>query len=72
MPAFCADIPPLRELGMDDVHYFSVDEDPTRVAALIASFFQSSAAAKLAMRARASFRWEAIYREQIVPLLQKG
>lgn len=72
MPAFCADIPPLRELGMNDVHYFSVDEDPTRVAALIASFFQSSAAAKLAMRARASFRWEAIYREQIVPLLQKG
>lgn len=71
-PAFCADIPPLRELGLNDAHYFSADEDPSRVAAMIASFFEGSPTAKLALRVRATFRWEAIYLQQIAPLLQKG
>ena len=69
LPAFCADIPPLRKLGMQDAAFFSPDEDPTHVAALIADYFKTSLPARLAMRARASFRWEAIYRQQISPLL---
>lgn len=68
LPAFCADIPPLRKLGKDDASFFSPDEDPQTIASLIAGYFQTSMPAKLAMRARASFRWEAIYRQQIVPL----
>ena len=32
LPAFCADIPPLRELGLDDATFFSPDEDPAKVA----------------------------------------
>jgi glycosyltransferase involved in cell wall biosynthesis len=69
LPVFCADISPLRELGLDDVTYFSPDADPAQVAAPIAEYFQSSAAARLALRARASFRWEAIYQQHIAPLL---
>jgi glycosyltransferase involved in cell wall biosynthesis len=69
LPVFCADIPPLRELGLDDVTYFSPDADPAQVAAPIARYFQSAATARLALRARASFRWEAIYRQHIAPLL---
>jgi glycosyltransferase involved in cell wall biosynthesis len=72
LPAFCADIPPLRKLGLDDAAFFSPDEDPARVAGMIAGYFQTSMPARLAMRARASFRWEAIYRRHIAPLLQKG
>jgi len=59
----------LRELGREDVTYFSPDEDPVSVAALIARYFQNSHTARLAIRARASFRWEVIYRQHIVPLL---
>jgi len=69
LPIFCADIPPLRELGLDDVTYFSPDADPVKVAASIARCFQSSSTSRLALRARASFRWEAIYRQHIAPLL---
>ena len=72
LPAFCADIPPLRELGLGDVAFFSPDEDPAKIANMIAEYFQTSAAARLAMRARSSFRWEAIYQEHIAPLLSKG
>jgi len=69
VPIFCSDIYPLRELGVDDVTYFSPDEDPAKVAALLAAYFGSSPTARLSMRARASFRWEVIYREHIAPLL---
>lgn len=69
LPAFCADIPPLRELGLADTVFFSPDEEPARVADLLVDYFQSSLPARLAMRARASFSWEAIYHQQIAPLL---
>ncbi len=69
LPVFCSDIYPLRELGLDDATYFSPDEDPARIAAILAEYFGSSPTARLAMRVRSSFRWEVIYRERIVPLL---
>lgn len=69
LPAFCADIPPLRKLGLSDVLFFPPDEDPATIAEMIAKHFQTSMSARLAIRVRASFRWEAIYREQIAPLL---
>ena len=72
LPAFCADIPPLRELGLDDATFFSPDEDPAKVANMLAGYFQSSSTARLSIRIRSSFRWEAIYRQHIAPLLEKG
>jgi glycosyltransferase involved in cell wall biosynthesis len=69
LPAFCADIPPLRELGLDEALYFSPEADPANVAGLLADYFDSSLPARLAMRARASYRWDSIYEKQIKPLL---
>ncbi len=70
LPAFCADISPLKKLGKDDAVFFSPDEKPEIVAEMIARHFQTSLPARLAMRVRASFRWEAIYRQHIAPLLK--
>jgi len=72
LPAFCADIPPLRELGLSDVTFFSPDEDPAKVANMLANHFQSSFASRLTMRARSSFRWDVIYQEHIAPILIQG
>ncbi|OIN86943.1 MAG: hypothetical protein AUJ21_12030 [Anaerolineae bacterium CG1_02_58_13] len=69
LPAFCADIPPLRELGLSDAAFFSPDENPAKIADMLAEYFRSSFPARLSMRARSSFRWEAIYRQRIAPLL---
>lgn len=69
LPAFCADIPPLRELGLNDAIFFSPDEDPVKVAGMLAEYFQSALPARLAMRVRSSFRWEAIYHQHIAPIL---
>ncbi len=70
LPAFCADIPPLKKLGGEDAVFFSPDEKPETVAKLIAHHFQTSLPARLAIRARQSFRWEAIYRQHIAPLIR--
>jgi glycosyltransferase involved in cell wall biosynthesis len=70
IPAFCADIQSLRELGLNDATFFSPDEDPAKIADLIADRFESSATARLSMRARSSFRWESIYLHHIAPLLK--
>ncbi|NJN80028.1 MAG: glycosyltransferase family 4 protein [Anaerolineales bacterium] len=69
LPAFCADIPPLRELGLEDAVFFSPDEQPAKIANLISDYFSSSRVARLAMRTRLSFRWEAIYQQHIAPIL---
>ena len=69
IPVFCSDIYPLHELGLDDATYFSPDEDPARIAAMLAEHFGSSPTARLSMRVRSAFRWEVIYRVRIAPLL---
>lgn len=69
LPAFCADIPSLRELGLSDAAFFSPDEDPPKVATMLAEYFKSSLSARLAMRVRLSFRWEAIYHQHIAAIL---
>lgn len=69
LPAFCADIPPLRELGLNDAIFFSPDEKPVKIADMLAEYFQSSSTARLSMRTRSSFRWEAIYHQHIAPIL---
>jgi glycosyltransferase involved in cell wall biosynthesis len=69
LPVFCADIAPLRELGREDAAYYSPDEDPVKVAGLLVDYFRSTLPARLTLRVRSTFRWEAIYRQQIAPLL---
>ena len=69
LPAFCADIPPLKKLGGEDAIFFSPDEKPGTIAGMITNHFRTSLSARLARRARRSFRWEAIYRQHIAPLL---
>jgi len=71
LPAFCADIPPLRALGLDDAIFFSPQADPAQVASLLGKYFHSSLTTRLSMRTRLSFRWDAIYRRHIAPLLEK-
>ena len=72
LPAFCADIPPLRDLGMADVRYFSLDDSPEHIASLISDQLSSSSMLQFRARVRSQFAWSEIYRQQIDPLLRKG
>ena len=70
LPVFCTDVPPLPEVGGDDVTYFAPDEDPGHVAAAIAARLEASAAYRFAVRARQHYTWRQVYENNIAPLLR--
>jgi glycosyltransferase involved in cell wall biosynthesis len=69
LPIFCADIPPLRELGGDEAVYFSPEADPADVAGLMSARFRRDPIYHLAARARDAYTWEGVYARHIAPLL---
>jgi mannosylglucosylglycerate synthase len=71
IPIFCADIPPLRATGQADVTYFDpVNDSPDHIATRVLTNLESNPAARLRRRMRQSFRWDALIRDQLVPLLE--
>jgi len=71
LPIFCADIPPLRDLGGDEAVYFSPGAPPARVAALIAGRLRADPVFHFAVRARRQFSWANIYAGHIAPLIER-
>jgi glycosyltransferase involved in cell wall biosynthesis len=71
LPAFCADIPPLRETGDGLAHYFDPDADPPAVAALIADTLAPDRPGLLRRRVRHRYTWSRIFRDRIIPLLER-
>lgn len=69
LPIFCADIPPLRDLGGSHVTYFSPDADPVELANRIVNHLAFDSIFRMRVRARREFSWEGIYARQIAPLL---
>lgn len=70
IPAFCADIPPLRDLGLNFVEYFSLDESPSNIASMILEHLTSSPLFGFRVQVRTQYAWREIYRKQIEALLQ--
>lgn len=70
LPVFCADIPSLRELGGEETFFFSPDDVPAQVAALIADYFRTDPVFHFSARIRETFTWNAVYSKFITPLLQ--
>lgn len=71
IPAFCADIPPLRDLGSNYVNYFSLDEDPQNLASRILEVLSPSPLYRFRVHVRSQYSWREIYRKQIDGLLRK-
>jgi glycosyltransferase involved in cell wall biosynthesis len=72
LPAFCADIPPLRETGDGLAHYFEPNAEPAAVAALVASVLESDRPGLLRRRVRRRYTWSRIFRDRIIPLLERA
>lgn len=69
LPVFCADIPPLRELGGQSATYFSPEADPKIIAARIIEYFRENAAFALRVQVRSKYTWDQVYHMHIAPLL---
>ena len=70
IPVFCSDIQPLRELGLDDVTYFSPEGDPASVAEQIGSALGVSGRYALRKRVLREYAWSHIYAQHLAPLLE--
>jgi len=69
LPIFCSDIPPLRSLGGSYVNYFSPDEDPEKIAGMIAHYLSSTNLFSMRTKVREQYTWEGIYTRHIAPFL---
>jgi len=69
LPIFCSDIPPLRNLGGSDASYFSPDDDPEKIANIIANQLSSNPVFRLRTNVRRQYSWEGIYTRHIAPFL---
>ncbi len=72
LPAFCADIPPLRETGDGLAYYFNPNAEPADVAALVASVLESDRPGLLRRRVRRGYTWSRIFRDRVIPLLERA
>jgi len=71
LPVFCTDIPPLRHTGQNDVYYFDPQVDSVEaVARQITHTLESLPTSRLRERVRRQYRWEALLKERLVPLLE--
>jgi mannosylglucosylglycerate synthase len=71
MPIFSADLPPLRETGGEDVAYFDpVNATPESIAHDIEQRLLTDPSFRLRVRIRQHYRWEALIRERLVPILE--
>jgi glycosyltransferase involved in cell wall biosynthesis len=73
IPVFCADLPPLRQSGGADARYFDPENDrPGVIGASILEELDASRTFRLKRRVRREYRWEAIIRNRLVPLLEEA
>lgn len=71
IPVFCTDIPPLRDLGLSFVNYFSLEDEPAKIASLISTNLSTNMMLKFRARVRQEYAWQQIYQQQIEPLLER-
>ena len=72
IPIFCADIPPLRDLGLTYANYFSPYGSAEEIASRILEHLAASQTAGFRTHVRSHFAWREIYQKQIDVLIRKG
>ncbi|HTD48604.1 MAG TPA: glycosyltransferase family 4 protein [bacterium] len=71
LPAWTSDLPPLREVGGDAIHTFDLADPPAAVALRLIHTLMEERGYRLRRRVLASYTWEGIMRERIIPLLTR-
>ena len=70
IPIFCSDIQPFHETAGTAALYFGLQEAPALIAERIDAALRGDTRAQLRRRVRREYSWEAIYRNDVAPLLE--
>jgi glycosyltransferase involved in cell wall biosynthesis len=71
LPVFCSSIGPLKEVGGKEVHYFSLKENPKKIAQEILEFYKENKSPKMFEKVLRNYTWESIFKKKIEPYLHK-
>ena len=72
LPVFSAPIPASVELGGGSVHVFQPDDAPEAIAARILEWAETDPIHQMKKKTRQGFTWQAIFQQQILPLISNG
>ena len=69
LPVFCTNIETLKEVGGEEVFYFSIHEKPERIAGKIIKVLKSSPSISLSHRVLREYDWERVLDKHLLPLI---
>lgn len=72
MPVFTTRIPAAQEIGGQNVTVFSGEDTPDKVAETLLQWVRSNATQQLKRHIRQNYTWQAIFRQNILPMLREG
>jgi len=71
LPIVCSEIPPFREVGGQDVRFFSLEDTPEDIARLILEFTADLPPHRMFRKVINNFLWDNIYRQKLLPLVER-
>ena len=71
LPVVCSDIPPFREIGRENVQYFSLEDSPEQIADKILNFIGNLKPHQMFRHIMRNYMWDDLYHHMLLPLLQK-
>ncbi|MBN1119462.1 MAG: trehalose-phosphatase [Anaerolineae bacterium] len=71
LPVFSTEIPAAAEIGGDDIVIFDKTDEPGRIAAKILKWIEANPLSRFRRCIRRSYTWDAIFRDQIIPLINE-
>ncbi len=69
LPVFASDISTLKEVGGEEVYYFSLEDSPSKIARDIKKVLQTTPSLSLFNRVKRESDWESILEKHLLPLL---
>ena len=72
LPILSTAVPAVRDLAQDEVLLFSPDEAPLRLAERILDWLKARPEHQLRVKVRQQYTWRAIFKRDLLPLLEQG
>lgn len=70
-PVFCSNIPTLKEVGGEDVYFFSLDDSPEKIATMIIQTLEGLSPLKLFHRVLRNYDWAKVLDTYLLPILEQ-
>ena len=70
LPVACSEIPPLTEVGGENVLYLNLGNTPKNMASKIIRYLNKDVTLPLSKKVMRSYTWDAIFSNKIIPLIR--